>query len=111
MFLTNFLPVHGFRLCILSPVFSIIQGSKPPMFDGLQAIIDNNDERCLTHKLCKKYFSVKWREKGCYVYLANLFIFLCFHVLFNVYVALIRGAIAVRLLNAASKSLGLLEYF
>ena len=81
------------------------------MFDGLQAIIDNNDERCLTHKLCKKYFSVKWREKGCYVYLANLSIFLCFHVLFNVYVALIRGAIAVRLLNAASKSLGLLEYF
>ena len=81
------------------------------MFDGLQAIIDNNDEQCLTHKLCKKYFSVKWREKVCYVYLANLLIYLCFHVLFNVYVALIRGAIAVQVLNAASKSLGLLEYF
>ncbi|CAB4009212.1 transient receptor potential cation channel subfamily A member 1-like [Paramuricea clavata] len=77
-------------------------GSKPPMFDGLQAIIDNDDEQCLTHKLCKKYFSVKWREKGCYVYLANLFIFLCFHVSFNVYVALVRGAIAVRTLHKSN---------
>ena len=81
------------------------------MFDGLQAIIDNNDEQCLTHKLCKKYFSVKWREKGCYVYLANLLIYLCFHVLFNVHVASIRSAIAVQVLNAVSKSLGPLEYF
>ena len=80
------------------------------MFDGLQAIIDNNDEQCLTHKLCKKYFSVKWREKGCYLYLSNLFIYLCFHVLFNVYVALVRGAIAQRKLDAESKSLGPLEY-
>jgi hypothetical protein len=33
-------------------------------------------------------------------------IFLCFHVLFNVYVALSRGAIAVQVLNEARKSLG-----
>ncbi|XP_028406994.1 transient receptor potential cation channel subfamily A member 1-like isoform X2 [Dendronephthya gigantea] len=68
-------------------------GSK---FYGLEAITENNEEQCLTHNLCRKYFSVKWREKGCYLYLANLFLYLCFHVLFNVYVALVRGAIARR---------------
>ena len=79
---------------ISNTCFRFLKDSNPPKFDGLEAILKNNEEQCLTHKLCKKYFSVKWQEKGCYIYIANLFLYVVFHVFFNLYVALIRGAIA-----------------
>ncbi|XP_046854437.1 transient receptor potential cation channel subfamily A member 1-like isoform X2 [Xenia sp. Carnegie-2017] len=74
-------------------------GSNPPAFHALQAILKNNEEKCLTHKLCRKYLSVKWREKGCYIFLIDLILFVCFHILFNAYVALVRGGIAKKMLQ------------
>ncbi|XP_046854435.1 transient receptor potential cation channel subfamily A member 1-like isoform X2 [Xenia sp. Carnegie-2017] len=81
-----------------------VDGSNPPVFDALTAIIKNNEEQCLTHKLCKKYFSVKWREKGCHLYLINLTIFLSFHILFSVYVCLVRGEFKGKGMHDINKS-------
>ncbi|XP_046854432.1 transient receptor potential cation channel subfamily A member 1-like isoform X2 [Xenia sp. Carnegie-2017] len=74
-------------------------GSNPPAFHALKAILKNDEEKCLTHKLCRKYMSVKWREKGCYIFLIDFILFACFHILFNVYVALVRGGITKQWLH------------
>ena len=79
-------------LTIVRYIYILAAG--PRKFEVLSAILESGRESFLLHNVCQKYLSFMWMEKGFMVYSLNLFIYLIFHVLFNIYVMLVRGAIA-----------------
>ena len=91
--------------------YCIISDTIRPIFEGIEMIIKNNEEQCLNHKICKKYFSLKWREKGCYLFIIDLVVFLCFHIWLNIYVFLVRGAIAENELPEYGKQMSVCSHY
>ena len=91
MYISSSLAHFILTLTIVRYIYILAAG--PRKFEVLSAILESGRESFLLHNVCQKYLSFMWMEKGFMVYSLNLFIYLIFHVLFNVYVMLVRGYI------------------
>ena len=69
-------------------------------------MLENEREECLMHEVTRKFLNVKWQGKGYKLYMANLVLYLMFHVLLNIYVILIRGSVTVQSLEGISPIFG-----